>query len=204
MAETLAVTTVAIAAVYVLTHLQTRTDVAAWLLVPLVWVGAALVPTALRKTPWPAIGLKAPHPRRIARRVLSALLLSATVLFLLTWKRGLVFPEALLPTAPALSWTWVVYQIFYVAVGEELFFRGYLQSNLTRVLPARGNVDAVIASSLVFALAHVIVWGSGTAWLVFFPGLLMGWLRARTDSLLAPILFHGLANVGYAVLRPYL
>ncbi len=42
--------------------------------------------------------------------------------------------------------------------------------------------------------------GRPTAALTFLPGLLLGWLFLRTGSLLSPILFHGLANVSYAVM----
>ncbi len=34
--------------------------------------------------------------------------------------------------------------------------------------------------------------------LTFFPGVVMGWLYWKSDSLLGPILFHGCANIGYA------
>jgi len=34
----------------------------------------------------------------------------------------------------------------------------------------------------------------------FLPGLILGWLFIRTGSLLAPILFHGLANTFYCML----
>jgi membrane protease YdiL (CAAX protease family) len=33
----------------------------------------------------------------------------------------------------------------------------------------------------------------------FLPGLVLAWLFIRTRALLAPILFHGLANVSYGL-----
>jgi membrane protease YdiL (CAAX protease family) len=38
------------------------------------------------------------------------------------------------------------------------------------------------------------------AGLTFLPGLILAWLFLRTGSLLAPIVFHGLANVSYAMM----
>jgi hypothetical protein len=57
----------------------------------------------------------------------------------------------------------------------------------------------VLISAILFALAHWFVVGSPIAVLTFFPGLALGWLFLRTRSLLAPILFHGLANTFYAI-----
>ena len=50
-----------------------------------------------------------------------------------------------------------------------------------------------------FVAAHVIIQGQIVSVLTFLPGLVLGWLFIRTKSLLAPILFHGLANVCYVV-----
>jgi membrane protease YdiL (CAAX protease family) len=54
---------------------------------------------------------------------------------------------------------------------------------------------AIAASSGCFAVAHAVVQGQAAGLLTFLPGLVMGWLFVRTGTLLAPILFHGLANV---------
>jgi membrane protease YdiL (CAAX protease family) len=55
-------------------------------------------------------------------------------------------------------------------------------------------------SAAVFALSHAVLLESPAATVVFFPGLIFGWLYCRTESLLAPILFHGLANVCYGLM----
>jgi membrane protease YdiL (CAAX protease family) len=31
--------------------------------------------------------------------------------------------------------------------------------------------------------------------IVFFPGLLYGWLRARTDTIIVPTLYHAASNI---------
>jgi len=102
---------------------------------------------------------------------------------------------------------WLVYQFLYVAVAEELFFRGYLQANVMRLLgdarPGSRRIDpyvAIVISAGCFALAHAVVQGQITSLLTFLPGLILAWLFIRTHSLLAPILFHGLANVSYGVI----
>jgi membrane protease YdiL (CAAX protease family) len=96
---------------------------------------------------------------------------------------------------------WLLYNFLAVALFEELFFRGYLQGKFEWIARDRfSGPEAkfwipITVSSLLFALAHMAVYLDVSRMAVFFPGLLFGWLRARTGSLLAPILSHGTANV---------
>lgn len=86
-----------------------------------------------------------------------------------------------------------------VPLCEELFFRGYL----LQVLAPYGRQAAVLATALLFALAHV---GRG---LVPFAllGALLSALTLHTGSLLAPLLVHGAYNgavvlIAFAGLSP--
>jgi membrane protease YdiL (CAAX protease family) len=120
---------------------------------------------------------------------------------------------------------WLFYQFMYVAVAEEVFFRGYVQDNILRLIstvklgqyglqqsptlqPVRRSVCevgsfgdgawiSITLSAACFAAAHIIIQGQIISVLTFLPGLILGWLFIRTRSLLAPILFHGLANICY-------
>jgi uncharacterized protein len=107
-------------------------------------------------------------------------------------------------SAPALDWGFLEFaaiQLVVVALPEELFFRGMLFSLLARRFPPRratitGGVGwALILSSLAFAVVHLPREGDPRALATFFPGLLFGWLRLRTGSLLAPTLVHAGSNI---------
>ena len=108
-----------------------------------------------------------------------------------------------LDLAPGLGWwlTFALWQLAMIALSEELFFRGFVQTSLNARWPARRLVLGVPmgwawpAASALFALGHLVTTPHPARLLVFFPGLLMGWLRERTGGLLAPIVFHGLANL---------
>jgi membrane protease YdiL (CAAX protease family) len=76
---------------------------------------------------------------------------------------------------------------------EELVFRGLLYG---WVAGRWGSVAAWIVSSLAFAAAH---YEPAHIVLVLPLGLLFGWLRRRTDSLL-PSLFSHIVNNGFALL----
>jgi len=106
-------------------------------------------------------------------------------------------------TPHAGSWllTTLFWQLCFVAVSEEFFYRGYLQGRLNLVLGSRRQVlgapiePSVPICAAVFALHHLIVDFAPQRLLVFFPALVFGWLRQVTGSLLAPTLFHAACNV---------
>lgn len=89
----------------------------------------------------------------------------------------------------------------YFALSEELLFRGYMQQRLSRVLPRVFKILrfelplAGIVCAALFAAAHLLYEPSLFRVLVFFPGLVYAWLRYKTGSILAPVLFHGTCNI---------
>lgn len=103
--------------------------------------------------------------------------------------------------ANALSAEFVAVQLVVVALPEELFFRGLLLGLLERRFPpARrvlgGGVGlALVLSSLAFAMIHLPKDGDPRALATFFPGLLFGWMRSATGSILAPTLTHAASNI---------
>ena len=175
-----------------------------WIAVPAVLVIASLVPAWIGKREFPHLGLRgAGTVAGVCVCVFPAFFFGLWVLTLLN------LPVPLRPIVPERQgWpAWLLYQFFYVAVAEEMFFRGYVQGNVMRWLnrlsqrPGLGPHGlAILISAGCFALAHVAVQGQITPILTFLPGLVLGWLFVRTGTLLAPILFHGLANVSYAAM----
>jgi membrane protease YdiL (CAAX protease family) len=98
-------------------------------------------------------------------------------------------------------------QLLVVALPEELFYRGFMQTAWARTAPGRGVTvlgarlgAGFLATQALFALGHLVVlepWRLGT----FFPGLVFGWLRERTGGLAAPVVFHALSNLFIATLE---
>jgi membrane protease YdiL (CAAX protease family) len=92
-------------------------------------------------------------------------------------------------------------QLVVVALPEELFFRGFLLGLLEqRFPPARrvlgGGIGlALILSAAAFALIHLPKDGDPRALATFFPGLLFGWMRSATGSILASTLTHAGSNI---------
>jgi len=98
-------------------------------------------------------------------------------------------------------------QLVVVAIPEELFFRGYLMSRLEERWPPSLRLFgapvgmALIVSSVLFALGHVMVVPNVQRLAVFFPALVFGWMRARTGSIIAGATFHALCNLFADVLH---
>lgn len=97
-------------------------------------------------------------------------------------------------------------QFFAIAIPEEFFFRGYLQTRLNQVFGTPYCVfgawvgRGLLVQAAVFALCHLTV-GDWTQLRVFFFALLAGWLRERNGSIFAPAVYHTLGNVWVAVLN---
>ncbi len=107
---------------------------------------------------------------------------------------------------PARFPEWVVDQLFVVALPEEFFYRGYLQTRLRDAWPEGRTVfgvrlgKAFWVTAILFALGHLAifqVWRLG----VFFPALLFGWMREKTGSVLGAALLHACCNLLVIVLE---
>lgn len=92
-------------------------------------------------------------------------------------------------------------QLLVIALPEEAFYRGYLQSALDEAFPPRFRVlgaqlgPSVLLTSALFALGHLSTELSAARLAVFFPSLVFGYLRARTGGVGAGLIFHALCNL---------
>lgn len=92
-------------------------------------------------------------------------------------------------------------QLLLVALPEEAFYRGFLQTRLDDVWEPRFRVlgatvgPGLLVASLIFAMGHFLTIPSPARLAVFFPSLVFGWLRARTGGVGAGIAFHALCNI---------
>jgi membrane protease YdiL (CAAX protease family) len=102
------------------------------------------------------------------------------------------------------------YAIF-VGFGEEILYRGYIESSLNEVFGRPFKFSGVsfgwsiLITNLLFGLMHVgvvrwilgINYGVTLAWgcWTIFSGLVFSFVREKTGSILAPALLHGLPQV---------
>ena len=181
-----------------------------WWLIPFIWIVAACLPGLWTNDYWLTRKGLVGHFSVSLREVIR---LSLLVFPLFTLGYLFYFGDEVsagkVAGIQAGWWMMAVYQIFYVGLSEELFFRGYLQQRLDerfgrpyQLFGARFG-GGLLGASLLFAMAHAVLGGSLKNLDVFIPGLLFGWLQARTNATLAPALFHGLSNIVLFTLRDW-
>ncbi|MCC6808627.1 MAG: CPBP family intramembrane metalloprotease [Deltaproteobacteria bacterium] len=123
------------------------------------------------------------------------------------WTQGieLLRPGAGMRFSPALPkdpLTLVLTHFLGVALPEEVFYRGFVQPRMRaafltrrwRILGADCGWEIPLTSA-IFALGHFAGEYDPMRLGPFFPGLVFGWLRARTGSVYGAIIFHALSNV---------
>lgn len=103
--------------------------------------------------------------------------------------------------------SFVAGQLIVVALPEEAFFRGFVQTRLTDAFPTRRrlfgvrvSIPALLLQAALFALVHVLVEPNPARLAVFFPGLLFGLLREWRGGIGAALVYHALSNVFAEVL----
>jgi membrane protease YdiL (CAAX protease family) len=111
----------------------------------------------------------------------------------------------------------LVFYVFFLGFGEELLFRGYIQSRLNTAFGRPFQFFGVnwgwgiIITSVLFGFMHVLNLGSLAIgeWKLswwwgfwsFFAGFVFSFVREKTGSIVAPSLLHGLPQaIAYAFL----
>lgn len=92
--------------------------------------------------------------------------------------------------------------VAWAGLGEELFYRGYVQGSLRR---RWGAPAAILTANLLFATRHAAQlalvqpypWAAAAGWVTFsfLAGLAFSWLYERTGSLWLPVFVHYAFNL---------
>jgi CAAX protease family protein len=159
---------------------------------------------------WADVGLGARRPGVIARDLLGGavfagpvILLTSVIALIAVGLAGVTPLSPLPPTGtPAGLALHLVAGAVVAPVAEELLFRGFALTAWRRTLGTRA---AIVRSSILFVLAHVLFVGGDTFGqaisLAFVGGVVripiafaLGWLFVRTGSLWGPIGLHAAFN----------
>lgn len=88
-------------------------------------------------------------------------------------------------------------------VCEEVFFRGFLFGGLRQVL---NRWTTVVVTAVVFGLFHFVLAGGAAPERILpstLMGLLLGWIRLRSNSLLPGIVLHTVHNASLLTIAQY-
>ncbi|MCX5866878.1 MAG: type II CAAX endopeptidase family protein [Proteobacteria bacterium] len=187
-----------------------------WLIVPLVFFLVPYFALRWRGDSFAAYGVSLPEKIKEAfleaRPALRLALLAALITFppftflFWTWSKFIHF-GGIMKMTPMAWVSIVIFQFFYVALPEELFYRGYILGKLNKVLPPVLPVlkvrvgFGVPVTAVLFAFGHFLINLSPTRLGVFFPALIFGWMREKTGGILASAIYHALCNVLVLVLE---
>lgn len=187
-----------------------------WLIVPLVFFLVPYFALRWRGESFAAYGVSLPEKIKEAfleaRPALRLALLAALITFppftflFWIWSKFIHF-GGIMKMTPMAWVSIVIFQFFYVALPEELFYRGYILGKLNKVLPPVLPVlkvrvgFGVPVTAVLFAFGHFLINLSPTRLGVFFPALIFGWMREKTGGILASAIYHALCNVLVLVLE---
>lgn len=99
--------------------------------------------------------------------------------------------------------TMFIVQLVLVALPEEFFYRGYLQERLSEGIGRKKILSIgpvyltwpIVIVSALFAIGHLVIGWDPMRLLVFFPSLLFGFLRDRTDGISSSVVYHAACNM---------
>lgn len=94
-----------------------------------------------------------------------------------------------------------VFMLVFVALGEELLFRGLIQTSLSKYF---GRWQGLVFSSGIFSIMHTVWRSPEEIAFTFAAGLLLGFVYQKTGSLAPAIGIHTLDNILLLAIMPYL
>lgn len=140
---------------------------------------------------------------RILRWSLLSLLVILPLLFLSNWVFELVTWDPKLPVY-SLTGLWMIRMLLDTTLGEEIFFRGYLQQRATTLM-GRSKVAAWVACMLVailFGAMHLSA-GLPMAIMAMWAGLGYGLAYLQTKTIEAATITHFLLNLVHFLFFSY-
>ena len=89
------------------------------------------------------------------------------------------------------------YFIIFVPMGEEIIFRYFLLDVISKKITFKFKflTAANVITAIIFTLFHIIFQPNINSVLVFFPALVFGFAKERTNSVITPIIIHGIYNL---------
>ena len=98
------------------------------------------------------------------------------------------------------SWRIALLMILFIGPGEELFWRGFIQGNLTRLL---GNRMGLVLAVMYYSIIHIATGNVVLIVAALTGGLFWGWLYLRYKSMLINIVSHLVWDVMVFLIFPF-
>jgi membrane protease YdiL (CAAX protease family) len=107
------------------------------------------------------------------------------------------------PKVPQFIGLWAFVNLI-TCFGEELFYRGLLQEEATKIFKSQGiPVVAILLTSLIFGFRHYFIGGGILLLLSFIASLFYGYIYFKTKNILDAVAFHFILNLTHLLLFTY-
>lgn len=126
---------------------------------------------------------------------------SCIILFYMKYSNLIVFD----PKFPFAFFPWVLVQLFFVAIPEEVFFRGFLQREITKNLPNKlAPALAILTVSLLFSAIHFIfIPKIAYVCMMFIASVLYGSIYHFSKSIETSMITHFFVNIIHFIFFSY-
>ncbi|MGI4775911.1 MAG: CPBP family intramembrane glutamic endopeptidase, partial [Janthinobacterium lividum] len=108
------------------------------------------------------------------------------------------------PKFPDIIWPWIVNNLLFVCVGEEIIFRGLLQVKLKELFKKSAHLSClhIVLTSIIFGLAH---YNGGVKYIILagICGLFYGRVYDKTNRIICSIFLHFGLNLFHILLFTY-
>ena len=101
------------------------------------------------------------------------------------------------PKLPLITLMWLTIQLFFVAIPEEVFYRGFIQNEIVKRLNNPfGSTLAILVTSLLFTGIHILILPN-LAFLttIFITSILYGIIYQLTGKIESAIITHYFTNI---------
>ncbi|APC96331.1 CPBP family intramembrane glutamic endopeptidase [Francisella frigiditurris] len=99
-----------------------------------------------------------------------------------------------------LTLLFAVVNLIFTCIPEEIFWRGFVQNSIAKY---SGNILAVLVTSILFAVIHIIFAGVNFAILAFIASLIYGFSYVKTKKLEVSIICHYFVNMAQFIFVTY-
>ena len=128
------------------------------------------------------------------------ILVGIPAIYLIGWGIGYSHVDV---TPSMVFFPWVIKNLFFTVIAEEMMFRGLIQRELvSRIKSGKAPAIGITVAGVLFGLAH-FAGGIGYVFLASLAGILYGYAYHKTGRIEAAFLTHLALNSGHFVFFSY-
>jgi uncharacterized protein len=134
-------------------------------------------------------------------QILISLIVCISIIFILSYLFGYIKFD---PKLPSILGIWVLNNLLFVCMAEEVIFRGFIQKKLKSLLMQKTNLSYlhIIITALIFGLVH---FKGGVLYIILaaISGLIYGYIYDKTNKISCALIVHFGLNLAHLIFFTY-